>query len=158
MQRQVSAQHGVPKIVTKEWDGVNWLYQQAQVQQDSCGSWHCLVGRVAPDITCIVPSAVLAEPLPSAEQQQQQLETAEQQAQLCREHAQLLDALRALTAALTASAGGWSFLLSAKDGLAALAAAVCPSRQVSLAAMGVLYGECCSVQGMQQKQWPCSPR
>jgi hypothetical protein len=62
--------------------------------------------------------------------QQQQIELAKQQEQLCREHAQLLASIRALTSALTASSGGWSFLTAARDGLAALATAVCPTRQV----------------------------
>jgi hypothetical protein len=73
---------------------------------------------------------LLTEPLPSAEQQQQQLDTAEQQAELCRQQCQLLDAIQALLSVLNASSGGWCFLTAAKDGLAALAAAVCPSRQV----------------------------
>lgn len=58
------------------------------------------------------------------------MEAAEQQSRLCLQHAQLLDSIRALTSALTASSGGWSFLTAARDGLAALAAAVCPTRQV----------------------------
>jgi hypothetical protein len=68
--------------------------------------------------------------LPSAEEQQQHMEAAEQQSQLCREHAQLLDSIRALTSVLTACSGGWCFLTAARDRLAALAAAVCPTRQV----------------------------
>lgn len=65
-----------------------------------------------------------------ATQQQVQIELAKQQEQLCREHAQLLASIRALTSALTASSGGWSFLTAAREGLAALATAVCPTRQV----------------------------
>lgn len=72
-----------------------------------------------------VPEQPSEPPYPQSGQQ-----PTEQQAQLCREHAQLLASIRALTSALTASSGGWSFLTAARDGLAALATAVCPTRQV----------------------------
>jgi hypothetical protein len=62
---------------------------------------------------------------------EQRAQLCREQAQLCREHAQLLDAIRALTSALTGSAAGWGFLRSAREGLATLAAAVCPARHVS---------------------------
>lgn len=81
---------------------------------------------------------MLPTDLPSAEEQQQLMEAAEQQSQLCREHAQLLDSIRALTSALTTSSGGWCFLTAARDGLAALAAAVCPTRQVRVLHAGAL--------------------
>jgi hypothetical protein len=77
-----------------------------------------------------LPQQQPQEPTEPPDKHLQDQASSVQQSQLCREHAQLLDCIRTLTSALTASSGGWCFLTAARDGLAALAAAICPTRQV----------------------------
>jgi hypothetical protein len=73
-----------------------------------------------------------AEPAGEQQQQLQQLATAQ---------ADLLSSIKTLAVNLAANSAGWSFLQAAREGLAQLAEAVCPLRQVCVrgwAAKGVL--------------------
>jgi hypothetical protein len=65
--------------------------------------------------------------------QQQQQEAGTQLQQLCQQHAQLLASIRALVLSLASSQAGWSFLRAAREDLAQLAAAVCPTHKVTAA-------------------------